>query len=164
MGLSGLSQSQPLCTPSSSRTEVQNSCVYHCGWFAALLLGSQTATPCTSGSRRKCSITRKPCEPTPMNAVLILSLGATYPGPPNTRRGTIENAAAAAVRPKNCRRETCPPKLRDNRSGFCIFPPRAHKLLRGIQCGNAARYNFTPLISLNVQSRRTPWDSFGDPD
>src|SRR5689334_11115135 len=73
-----------------------------------------------------------------MNAMLILSLGATYPGPPNTRRGTIENAAAAAVCPKNCRRETCPPKLRDNRSGFCIFPPRAHKLLRDIQCGNVA--------------------------
>ncbi len=79
------------------------------------LLTSQTATPCTSGSRKKCSITRKPWAPTPMKAILTLSLGGTYPTPPNTRRGTIEKPiAAAAVCPRNLRRETEPvPLLRD---------------------------------------------------
>jgi hypothetical protein len=39
--------------------------------------------------------------------MFTLSLGGTYPGPPNTRRGTIVNpAAAAAVFPKNSLRET----------------------------------------------------------
>jgi hypothetical protein len=39
--------------------------------------------------------------------MLTLSLGGTNPVPPKTCRGTIENpAAAAAVFPKNSRRET----------------------------------------------------------
>src|SRR5208337_1760843 len=77
--------------------------------FALFLLGSQTATPCTSGSRKKCSMTRKPCAPTPMNAMFTLSLGGTYPAPPNTRRGTIvKPIAAAAVCPMNLRRESAP--------------------------------------------------------
>src|SRR5216683_2723069 len=67
-------------------------------------------------------MTRKPWEPTPMKAILILSLGATYPGPPNTRRGTIEKPiAAAAVRPMNLRRETGPTeKLRDRNRSFTV--------------------------------------------
>ena len=39
---------------------------------------------------------RDPCEPTPINARFTLSLGGTYPGPPRTCRGTIENAIAVA--------------------------------------------------------------------
>src|ERR1700720_2905455 len=39
--------------------------------------------------------------------MFTLSLGGTNPAPPNTCRGTIENpAAAAAVVPRNSRRET----------------------------------------------------------
>src|SRR6266542_4760066 len=68
-------------------------------------------------------MTRKPCEPTPMKAMLTLSLGATCPTPPNTRRGTIEKPIAAAVCPKNLRRETEPlNKLRD-RNRFFTVPP-----------------------------------------
>src|SRR6266568_4759317 len=117
MGWSGLSQSHPLSTPSNLRTELQNSWVSHCGKFALTLLGSQTATPCTSGSRRKRSMTRKPWAPTPMKAILTLSLGGTYPAPPNTRRGTIERPiAAVAVCAKNLRREAD--------SSLCLPNPR----------------------------------------
>src|SRR5437660_11891444 len=78
--------------------------------------------PCTSGSRKKRNMTRRPCEPTPINAILTLSLGGTYPAPPNTRRGTIERPiAAAAVCPKNLRRETEPFRdLRDRRRFFTV--------------------------------------------
>ncbi len=56
-------------------------------------------------------MTRKPCEPTPMKAILTLSLGATYPTPPNTLRGTIEKPIAAVPAcPMNLRRETEPSK------------------------------------------------------
>src|ERR1700746_3148981 len=42
-----------------------------------------------------------------MKAMLTLSLGGTYPTPPNTRRGMIEKPiAAAAVCARNLRRET----------------------------------------------------------
>src|SRR6266567_189874 len=119
MGWSGLSQSHPLSTPSNLRTELQNSWVSHCGKFALTLLGSQTATPCTSGSRKKRSMTRKPWAPTPMKAILTLSLGGTYPAPPSTRRGTIERPiAAAAVCAKNLRRET------EADSSLCLPNPR----------------------------------------
>jgi|SRR6267142_1347939 len=70
-------------------------------------------------------MTRKPWAPTPMKAMLTLSLGGTYPGPPNTRRGTIEKPiAAAAVFPKNSRRETAPFKKLRERSRFFTVPPQ----------------------------------------
>src|SRR5438477_8459709 len=51
-------------------------------------------------------MTRKPWAPTPMKAMLTLSLGGTYPAPPSTRRGTMERpTAAAAVCARNLRRE-----------------------------------------------------------
>src|SRR5258708_16060847 len=83
-----------------------------------------------SGCRKKRSITRKPCEPTPMKARLTLSLGGTYPAPPNTLRGTIEKPIAAApVCPMNLRRETKPPrKLRDP-SRFFTVPPNPNSPL-----------------------------------
>src|ERR1700731_2197518 len=124
MGSSGLSQSHPLSTPSNLRTELQNSCVSHCGLFALTLLGSHTATPCTSGSRKKRSMTRKPCEPTPMKAMLTLSLGGKYSAPPSTRRGTIEKPiAAAVVCPRNLRRDINPPKKLRDRCPFFTVPP-----------------------------------------
>src|SRR3977135_3506195 len=68
-------------------------------------------------------MTRKPWDPTPMNAILTLSLGGTYPAPPNTRRGTIARPiAAAAVCPKNLRREIEPSKRLGDRSLFLIVP------------------------------------------
>src|SRR5215471_12722546 len=124
MGSSGLSQSQPLSTPSSFRTELQNSCVLHCGCPGPPLLASQTATPCTSGSRRKRNITRNPCEPTPMKAMLTLSLGATKPTPPRTRRGTMVNPiAAVAVCPRNFRRDTEGVPASSSFSWFSTAPP-----------------------------------------
>src|SRR6266851_3529360 len=124
MGSSGLSQSHPLSTPSNLRTELQNSWVSHCGWFAPVLFGSHTATPCTSGWPKKRSITRRPCDPTPTKAILTLSLGGTYPTPPNTRRGTIESPiAAVAACPMNSRRETGPSEKLGDRSLFFIEPP-----------------------------------------
>src|SRR5579859_559998 len=54
-------------------------------------------------------MTRNPCAPTPMKAMLTLSLGGMNPAPPSTRRGTIiKPAAAAAVLPRNSRRDTAP--------------------------------------------------------
>src|SRR5712692_8768366 len=136
MGSSGLSQSHPLSTPSNLRTELQNSWVSHCGWFAPVLLGSQTATPCTSGWPKKRSMTRKPCEPTPMKARLTLSLGGTYPAPPNTRRGTIEKPiAAVAACPMNLRRETKPPgSLRDPSRFFTVPPNRSSQIPHDFAC------------------------------
>ena len=60
-----------------------------------------------------------------MNAMLTLSLGGTYPGPPSTRRGTIAKpSAAAALCAKNLRRDTAPSeKLGDDRSRFFKVPP-----------------------------------------
>src|SRR5712691_5502784 len=71
-------------------------------------------------------MTRKPWEPTPMKAMLTLSLGGTYPAPPSTRRGTIEKPiAAAVVCPRNLRREIkLPGKLRERRRFFTV-PPAA---------------------------------------
>src|SRR5437016_6690459 len=70
-------------------------------------------------------MTRKPWAPTPMKAMLTLSLGGTCPTPPNTRRGTIEKPiAAAAVCPKNSRRETAPSKKPRDRSRFFTLPPQ----------------------------------------
>ena len=58
-----------------------------------------------------------------MNATLTLSLGGTYPAPPNTRRGTIARPiAAAAVCPKNLRREIEPSKKLRDRSRFFTVP------------------------------------------
>src|SRR5207302_8515125 len=75
-------------------------------------------------------MTRKPCEPTPMKAMLTLSLGGTYPAPPSTRRGTMERpTAAAAVCARNLRREVKrrekgrSEKVRDV-SRFFTVPPR----------------------------------------
>src|ERR1700676_4713563 len=70
-------------------------------------------------------MTRKPWDPTPMNAILTLSLGGTYPAPPNTRRGTIESPIAAAPAcPMNFRRDTAPVKGLGDRSLFFIVPSR----------------------------------------
>src|SRR6266849_6789112 len=73
-------------------------------------------------------MTRKPWAPTPMKAIWTLSLGGTYPAPPNTRRGTIEKLiAAAAACPKNLRRETGrSKKLRDRNRFFTVPPTAAH--------------------------------------
>src|SRR5437667_1214252 len=75
-------------------------------------------------------MTRKPWAPTPMKAMLTLSLGGTYPAPPSTRRGTMERpTAAAAVCAKNLRREIerseegRSEKVRD-RIRFFTAPPR----------------------------------------
>jgi len=58
-----------------------------------------------------------------MNAILTLSLGGTYPAPPNTRRGTIARPiAAAAVCPKNLRREIEDSKKLRDRSRFSTVP------------------------------------------
>jgi hypothetical protein len=68
-------------------------------------------------------MTRNPCEPTPIKAMLTLSLGGTYPTPPNTRRGTIENPIAAAPAcPMNFRRDTEPGKPLADRSLFFTVP------------------------------------------
>jgi hypothetical protein len=54
-------------------------------------------------------MTRNPCAPTPMKAMLTRSLGGTYPGPPNTERGTMEKPATAeALFARNSRRDTSP--------------------------------------------------------
>src|SRR5204862_6360526 len=46
-----------------------------------------------------------PCVPQPMYAIVILSLGATWPRPPSTCLGTMVNAATpAAVEARNSRR------------------------------------------------------------
>src|SRR6266403_1305715 len=80
--------------------------------------------PCTSGSRKKRSMTRKPCAPTPMKAMLTLSLGGTYPVPPNTWRGTMDRPiAAAAVCARNLRRETERSETPRNRIRFFTVPP-----------------------------------------
>src|SRR5437660_2969374 len=51
-------------------------------------------------------MTRKPCEPTPIKATLILPLGGAWPAPPRTDRGTMVTvAAAASVVARNWRRE-----------------------------------------------------------
>jgi L-alanine-DL-glutamate epimerase-like enolase superfamily enzyme len=47
-------------------------------------------------SARNSSLTRNPCDPVPMQAMLSLSLSATCPLPPRTCRGTIVNANAAS--------------------------------------------------------------------
>jgi len=56
------------------------------------------------GFAKKRSMTRKPCAPTPMKAMLTLSLGGTYPVPPNTWRGTMDRpiAARGSLRPGTC--------------------------------------------------------------
>src|SRR6266849_2634002 len=68
-----------------------------------------------------------------MNAILTLSLGATYPAPPSTRRGTIEiPIAAVAACPKNLRRETEPCRKPRDPSLFFTAPPnpaRTHRLI-----------------------------------
>src|SRR5690606_13628758 len=53
-------------------------------------------------------ITRRPCEPTPTQAISSWSLGAVKPTPPSTWRGTITAAAPAAVVLTNVRREIDP--------------------------------------------------------
>src|SRR5260370_4868979 len=59
-----------------------------------------------------------------MKARLTLSLGGTYPAPPNTRRGTIEKPIAAApVCPMNLRPETKPPGSPRDPSRFLTVPP-----------------------------------------
>src|SRR6266567_7608328 len=52
-------------------------------------------------------MTRRPCEPTPIKAMLTLSLGGTKPGPPKTWRGRMEKARAVpALCSRNLRRPT----------------------------------------------------------
>ena len=45
-----------------------------------------------------------PWAPMPMPASVVFSLGAVWPGPPSTCRGTTVKAAAAPVRARNLRR------------------------------------------------------------
>src|SRR5689334_9884847 len=59
-----------------------------------------------------------------MKAILTLSLGGTYPSPPNTRRGTIDNPIVAfAACFKNLRRET-EFSNRGNPKLFFTSPPK----------------------------------------
>src|SRR6266852_3338910 len=71
-----------------------------------------------------------------MKAILTLSLGGTYPAPPNTRRGTIEKPIAAApVCPMNLRRETKPPgSLRDPSRFFTVPPNRSSQIPHDFAC------------------------------
>src|SRR5215467_2981770 len=71
-----------------------------------------------------------------MNARLTRSLGATCPGPPNTRRGTIANPiAAAALRPKNLRREIGRAMgLRDTTRCFIAAPDRSSRNSSALGC------------------------------
>src|ERR1035441_10203091 len=61
-------------------------------------LQSQTATTCTSGRVINSMLMAIPCRPMPIQATVILSLGAVCPWPPSTCRGTMVNAAAAAAK------------------------------------------------------------------
>src|SRR2546427_11235988 len=52
-------------------------------------------------------MTRRPCAPTTIKAILAVSLGGMKPSPPKTWRGTMEKAMAApALCSKNLRRPT----------------------------------------------------------
>src|SRR2546429_9391033 len=70
-------------------------------------------------------MTRKPWAPTPIKAILTLSLGGTYPAPPRTRRGTIEKPiAAVAACARNLRRESGRSEKVRDRIRFFTVPPR----------------------------------------
>src|SRR5256886_6020607 len=70
-------------------------------------------------------MTRKPWAPTPIKAILTLSLGGTYPAPRRTRRGTIEKPiAAVAACARNLRRESRRSEKVRDRIRFLTVPPR----------------------------------------
>jgi hypothetical protein len=71
-----------------------------------------------------------------MKAILTLSLGGTYPAPPNTGGGTIEKPmAAVADCAKNLRRETEPSKKLQDRGRFFTVPPkRSSQILDDFRC------------------------------
>src|SRR5947209_17363648 len=101
---------------------------------------------------------RRPCEPTPINAVLTLSLGGTYPAPPNTRRGTIERPIApAVVCPKNLRRETEPSKkLRDRSRFFTVAPNHSSQIPRGFCCCSHSETIYHRTRGLHVRKLVVP--------
>src|SRR3954468_21833359 len=91
---------------------------------------SHTATTCAPGSSRKLETLFMPCQPVPMHATVIRSLGAIAPSRP------IAGSAAAPADRRNVRRFICPPSDRRARTEFppgnagafrcrCSAPPEA---------------------------------------